>query len=552
MVVIHSTVQPEFSRPSFNDSQKLNSLNDLKSMAVDEKQDHHASSYETSTQHETDRIRRLKITVLSLSGISVRPFDCSLQTKSHFPNKTFSISASVSFSGSCDPNDMRVASSNLCSATGLLSVESRPVIVPDGMSDRLVAVWDESIPSNVNHDLGGLSAIDSVLIGKQKGAISAIPKASPHLYVVIREEIPDDSFSNRGANAGSTAMSTHSIESSTEDSSDEKQPSDHIEELDYGKTSTSDFNICSSPEIELKGGNTSGAMGNDNDVQKSSSQELTFTILNTPSTDKKSAVPEILEMKISLLANQISSHSFDDGDEDANFVTSIYSPSAEGNEAVAHLVLFPDILDDPLTDKNSDGRIIQIPVRKSIHPISKSFESRSSTKLLDDKDATWRRFLGDPKVSIDLDDSSMLWIKVERCSERDERIFDLMNLNEMADDPPLVNMKEPDCPQQFETVLSPVTATNHLPTSNDSMVGQGDDASISSNIGTANPKQNTPVAKTSLKKDNSPSFLCSPSFTLDGLLRSFNGMMMHCGDDVRAFQMDDASMDSTIGSNGTL
>ena len=545
MVVIHSTVQPEFSCPSSNVSQKLNSVNDLKSMAVDDKQNCHASAYETSTQHESDRIRRLKITVLSLSGISVRPFDCSSQTKSHFPNKTFSISASVSFSGSCDPNDMRVASSNLCSATGLLSVESKPVIVPDGMSDRLVAVWDESIPSNVSHDLGGLSAIDSVLIGKQKGAISAIPKASPHLYVVIREEIPD-SYSNREATAGSTAMSTHSVESCSEDSSDEKQPSEH------GESSTNDFNVCSTPEIELKGGNALGAIGNDNDVQMSSSQELTFTILNTPSTDKKTPVPEILEMKISLLANQISTHSFDDGDEDSNFVTSVYSPSAEGNEAVAHLVLFPDILDDPLTNKSSDGRIIQIPVRKSIHPISKSLESRSSTKLLGDKDATWRRFLGDPKVSIDLDESSMLWIKVERCSEQDEKMFNARNLTEMANDPPLINIKEPDCPQQFETALSPATATNHLPTSNDSMVGQGDDASISSNIGTANPKQNTPVAKASLKKDNSPSFLCSPSFALDGLLRSFNGMMMHCGDDVRAFQMDDASMDSTIGSNGTL
>lgn len=550
MVVIHSSDQSELSQPSFDVTEKRHSFCDLKSM-IDDKHNGHASSSDMPMQHhqETDRIRRLKITVLSLSGISIRSLENTSHSTSLSPKKKYSISASVSFSGSCDPGDMKVASSSLCSSSGLLSVESRPVIVPDGMSDRLVAVWDESIPSNVDHDLGDLSAFHSVLIGKQKGAISALPKANPHLYVVLREEI-SDSLSKREAMVGSTAMSTNTIESGTEGSSMVKQISAHIEESDNSESSTSESEARPLSKTMLKSSSVPREIGNQDHMQSSAGQELTFTILNTPSTDKKTAVPEILEMKISLLANQILSKSFDDEYEDANFMTSIYSPSADGSEAVAHLVLFPDILDDPMPDKNNDGRIIQIPVRKSTNQISKSLEKKSSTKLPEDQDATWSRFLSDPKVSIDLDESSMLLIKVEQCSESDEIMFDVRNQTGVAD-PLLTNIEQPR-PQKLGTALSHASATNNLPHAHDSMVGHGDDASISSNVGTAHPKHNTQVTKSSSKQHSSPAYLCSPVFGLDGLLKSFNGMMMHCGDDVRAFQMDDASMDSTIGSNGTL
>ena len=85
------------------------------------------------------------------------------------------------------------------------------------------------------------------------------------------------------------------------------------------------------------------------------------------------------------------------------------------------------------------------------------------------------------------------------------------------------------------------------------MVGQGDAVSISSDVGTATPKHDSQfVASTKAKQNTASAYMCSPIFGLEGLIKSFNGMMMHCGDDVRAFQIDDASMDSTIGSNGTL
>ena len=545
MVASPSSVDCEFSRPLFDVSEQRVSSCHMKRQA---------SSPEMPMQHlqVTDRTRRLKITVLSLSGISIQTLDCSSQTASQCPTKQFSVSASISFSGSCDPKDMKVASSSICSASGLLSVESKPVIVPDGMSDHLVAVWDESISSNLNRDLGGLSALkNSILIGEQKGAISAIPKSNPHLYVVLREE-NSDSPAKREATSGSTVMSTHSLETGTEDSSMVKPPLAGTEASNYSENFTEDdsdtfYTHSSQTEIEIvpsQSGYFAGDIRNKNNLHANSSQDILFTILNTPSSDKdkKTTVPEILEIKISLLVNQIPSQSGDDEYEDANFVRSNYSPSADGSEAVAHLVLFPDILDDNQNENNKNGRILQIPVRKSINPISKS------VKPTVDNDATWTRFLGDPKVCIDLDESSMLWIKVEPCSKNDEIMFDSKNRN-----PSFV--EEIDCLQKVEPTVSPDDSAiiNDIPNTQDSMVGQGDAVSISSDVGTATPKHDSQfVASTKAKQNTASAYMCSPIFGLEGLIKSFNGMMMHCGDDVRAFQIDDASMDSTIGSNGTL
>jgi hypothetical protein len=132
---------------------------------------------------------RLKLTILSLSGIKVRtnarrkkyqqtkqqtPGESSSSTKT--VTKSFAITASVCFTGSCDPKDMLVVSSGLCSATGKLSVESKPVVVPNGMTDGLIAVWEDSPKSTTYyHHQGSIYSTENILFGKDTWTHISMP-----------------------------------------------------------------------------------------------------------------------------------------------------------------------------------------------------------------------------------------------------------------------------------------------------------------------------------------------------------------------------------------
>lgn len=131
----------------------------------------------------------LKLTILSLSGIHVRATAQKHHRRSKRRAQNFSITASVSFTGSCDPADMRVVSSGLCTQSGLLVVESQPVVVPSGMTDGLMAIWDDST-QGLRHQ-GSLYSTDTVIFGKQRGTISACPIANPHLFVALRDNVQD-------------------------------------------------------------------------------------------------------------------------------------------------------------------------------------------------------------------------------------------------------------------------------------------------------------------------------------------------------------------------
>ena len=109
--------------------------------------------------------KQIKLTILDLTGIKVNTV-MGGNCHSHYSNRhrhsqqqyqqhqqhnqyhqplhsNFAISAMISFSGSCDPQDMCVVSSRLCSISERLVVESKPVVVPYGMTDSLIAVWSD-------------------------------------------------------------------------------------------------------------------------------------------------------------------------------------------------------------------------------------------------------------------------------------------------------------------------------------------------------------------------------------------------------------------------
>ena len=128
----------------------------------------------------------------------------------------FAITASVSFTGSCNSSDMRIVSSGFCSLSQRLVVDSLPVVVPNGMTDSLVAIWDDddSIYSNkinTSHEpkqqelpqQGGPQSpspkesrgslftekSNKFVFGKEKGKITISEQSQstlPHLFVAIQ------------------------------------------------------------------------------------------------------------------------------------------------------------------------------------------------------------------------------------------------------------------------------------------------------------------------------------------------------------------------------
>mmetsp|Transcript_14648 Transcript_14648/g.20903 ORF Transcript_14648/g.20903 Transcript_14648/m.20903 type:complete len:754 (+) Transcript_14648:289-2550(+) len=178
---------------------------------------------------------KVKLTLLSLWGINIHSSDnpagknelnleltktdskisgcCVSETSSHVSceKKTLSssqplgaqtndlrISASVSFTGSCGSNNIRVVSSKVCPATGRLAVQSQDVVVPDGMEDGLMAIWDDSTLerghsppcSPCRSNISTCSSKKSPTDRGIKGFIPAKPDVSPHVIITLPD--PED------------------------------------------------------------------------------------------------------------------------------------------------------------------------------------------------------------------------------------------------------------------------------------------------------------------------------------------------------------------------
>lgn len=481
-----------------------------------------------------EKTQHLKITLLSLSGITVEKCDSATVMDSDIKPNNFSITASVSFSGSCDPADMHVMSSRLCSLTRLLCVDSNVVVIPDGMNDHLVAVWDDT--SSIKYkESWNTSSGDTFGYSKSSGSIPANPRSNPHLHVMLRGENQQLCHTSKTV-AESTQMSTLSQDSKSISSSLERSPliknDNNIDEAAQSDCDMSSSSHSSGPLFHRRRSDDSAI-----DEVVSSSQDLDFTILNTPSTDKdmKTYVPEILEMKITLRVEEVAYESCEEDETEAiNLVRSTCESTPEGGGAVAHLVLFSDLLHNSATGETG-CRIIQIPVRKVFHQVSRSVAHDPNLKLSADQNVAWKRFLQEPVMYVDLDESAMLWVKVESGGNGSN-----------------VSLPSPTLRSAAEMEIVKAECLGNPSCFQDTNILSNDAATISSQVAHGNRKDSSDAKSIMLENPVDPPARCNPSLGFESFFKGLSGVMMHCGDDVRAFQLDDASMDSTIGSKYTL
>ena len=342
---------------------------------------------------------RIKITVLNLTGITVR-------TKS-VNNQNLAVTAAVSFSGSCDPQDIRVLSSEFCSSSQRLVVESSPIVVPNGMTDSLIATWNDNI-CNTRYNM----TTSSPSFGEEKGSILAKEKTVlPHLVVSLQGY---ESITCCGQ-ASPTSISKNddgTMEESVTDDEQEQQPIFHIDVLSPTRPDIdfTDKNTLSMLQqwSETKGINTTkivheilpeaypvelpiqGKHFDSNTTNKTLSVTLcdhtistennitsdnlrqslstngshldaSQTIINTPSQQQHLLdrfAPEILEFNVSLRIHNVQTQDrYNTGAENGeterrdeevyNINQSSCFPTAYNRDTVAHLVLFPDIIRDP-------------------------------------------------------------------------------------------------------------------------------------------------------------------------------------------------------------
>jgi len=402
--------------------------------------------------HDKDEISihhvesKLKITILNLSGIVVRAIENVNEFGS--PSKrraqNFSITASVSFTGSCDPADLRVVSSGLCSSTGRLQCESQAVVVPNGMTDGLVAVWDDSRPTLDLQDLlnegaadennTSLYTTDKIIFGKKRGVILACPDVNPHLFVTVRDTIQEKAEDRQQ-------------QQPSERESESAQTPTSSEENAYELAIESGTSLPSWESNANEGGTNFSTLQRTHSTQS----DYKFTVVNTPSAADldTSSVPEILEIQVALHINQIPNgqdhdderkacygygygygkQKINDEYEDLNSVRSSCPPESG---AVAHLVLFPDILrgdnfnsghnGDPNSDEDEidTSRIIELPVRK---PFSRGVSNVSgeNNRGIHDWEMKGKRFARDPEAYVDLEDDAIIRLKIERCTVNEEK-----------------------------------------------------------------------------------------------------------------------------------
>lgn len=517
----------------------------------------------------------LKLTILSLSGIHVCPGDQNNQRRTRRPAQNFSITASCSFTGSCDPKDLRVVSSGLCTTSGLLVVESQPVVVPSGMTDGLIAVWDDS-NQNLRHQ-GSLYSSDTVIFGKQRGAISACPEANPHLFVQLHDNIQSqkDNFHRlldiedcaHCDTQDSTIVSSLSCGPDLDDTDISSCPTAGTIKAAYSpsrtRRSVDDTIHCISEEMI---------------EEERLSNNIDCAVVNTPF--QAAAVPEILEMQIALHINQVPMNHYnqDENDLGCHRVRSSCEPSSEGGGAVAHLILFPDILNENdgkgELDGAGNGRILELPVRKRPVPLSGNHSSVSgltsreaNMSVSSSRNRSRKCQTANPDAHVDLEETAFIRVKLEYCTEGENQSLHRDEASTIVSTKKKDN--DPDLPMSPIDLLK--DGLNEINDQDDSLIGQvanissyshDFDASINlddDDDGPHNPRPNMEGLMEDLNRLNedrttAPTVICGQSFEINGLLKSFKGMLGYCGDDVGMYQGlgGAASMDSTIYTSGSI
>lgn len=573
---------------------------------------------------------RLKLTILSLSGIKVQTNALRRKRRnqnSPYPStdessplktistKSFAITASVSFTGSCDPEDMLVVSSGLCSTTGKLTVESKPVVVPNGMTDGLIAIWEDSPKTTYYQHHGSIYSTENILFGKTQGSITACPYSRPHLFVNLRDNCLFEHTSNDlimlGSNMGrthdSTALSSLSFGPEMDETEISSCPSAHshltrfmeLEKIQESSTlpdpnSNNTLPIRNNTRSMYQSPNCKSSITSLRPSPTSESfqvDDYNFSaVINTPSQTmlESSPVPEILEMQISLGIHEVPLLNQSPTEPGYNISDSIQSScvsSPDGGGAVAHLVLFPDILggrDKSHTEchgyeedeycNSEQFRILEIPVRKRVVPFLRSSSSVSGLTSRGDTSGSGsrnKRFAKEPEAYVDLDENAVIRVKIELCREDDiqslqkeasclgDDFQDCTNTSYTSDerDP----MQESAIYNKMQEHVIDYYA--HSPQNTGSFIGEGqmDDTSY---LHKYDKKEAQTTNQQSSSKENldqikatslSNGLPCTPRFDFTTLMEAFSGMLMNCSDDVRGFQGGDAaSMDSTIYTIGSI
>jgi len=329
-------------------------------------------------------------------------------------------------------------------------------------------------------------------------------------------------------------------------------------------------------------------------------------LINTPSSEC-SNVPEILQMQIALHVNVLPNDQYEYEHNMTNYhsVRSACQPTGDDDSggAVAHLVLFPDLLDfdsDSLSPPSSPSLLVkkqisesddpassnsgcssiggvremELPVRKRqiTTPTSNKFSKRASAS---NHHAAHRYHHGRECCDwVDLDDNAMIRIRLERCTPNDQVTFSpqvekLDFCREATDE---------DCfgDDGSIVVLSPKPSSSEESdsrtlSSNDKTPSRGDEyddcVDQSHHImeqGTSNNEDGVKSGREKKSQTNnqlsdsrqdemahdvasqSNAKQCSP-FSFDGFFTFLSNTVVHCGEDAGGYQIDRAfSMDSTI------
>lgn len=512
---------------------------------------------------------KLKLTILNLSGIHIKESSSSHKgIKRNQPTSDAAITASISFTGSCDPNNMRVVSSNICPISGRICVESRPVVIPYGMTDGLVAIWDDT-PESSFDKYGSLES------GKEnglKGSILAEPKARPHLYVDLEGNMNDEECNDLLMTpTGLTALSTLP---SDDDSSNISSLS-KVSSLDkeFSPTKPSDLIVESTSPLIAK------------DLKDHSDNR--FALINTPlDTNDTSSIPEILELNLALHINQIPKGNGDCSDSD---VKSKCPPCLEGGGAIAHLVLFPDIFSrDSSREENDDfesgdgWRILEVPVRKRDLPYLSSSSSALSG-LTSAHSAIQGNNISHHKVEmgfdystwIDLEDNATIRLRLEECKEEDDfglseaelkqQYFKAMpidySLHDISEDAEVLNRsKKIDSDRnksrgnaEWKEGVNEVDSSKNLNSYCKNEESNIDENSRQPQAEINDADNDAKLIPGSLYESSSGDkqtqrslILCSNGLTLEDLFDTMTGIVGRCGEKVAAVNFDARSMDSTI------
>jgi len=568
----------------------------------------------------------LKLTILNLTGIRIFPPDTASPKSSHgssdsllaYADRHFSITASVTFTGSCDPTNIQVVSSALCSTSGRLLVESTPVVVPTGMTDGLIATWDDTSTTVASRRVGSSLLVDD-MFATTKGSIMAIPRAKPHLFVKLDDE--DCSSSLKNNYNGEETKTNSSLALSTVSSLSEG----NLDENDFVTSNEQSRNIKGTSKIKrdkedgvtTKSPRKMAGTGKQVDCKQNSNlprnqethnyKELTdnhkmnITVVNPPSELKQesSAVPEILEMQVSLNVNEtppLHGHDQEEECDESRIAKSLCLPCSAGGGAVAHLVLFPDVYqsenENVKNENNRDkenGRIMEIPVRKRNFPLNRgfSFVSGMSSKSRCSSIAGYSRRLQSPErhnsdILIDLEEDATISVRIERCIAEDhlesglkrdhsEEIYSTEDNNTLVNnDGKLPSNPQTPASNEKEDAQRQKNIDGEIHKASKREKGESmNSANIRNNDENCNNERSSERAQQDLADsyvkggsrisspepmvNQPPPISCSPLLNLEGFLNSFKTFVSHCGDDVRAYDVHGAfSMDSTICTEGSI